>query len=236
MEFIDYKCLESLLIEGDEIATEGLVDKAKSIFNKVINVLMSFLKYIINMIKKMIISIKNKINAKGKPYTVKLKLKPNEVTTIMLEANIYSVALQRLINEIFGLRGGTMNTDKIHDYTYKLKDYQKSVIENASWFYNKYNGKEYSISASTADTLLRELYDIQQKFEVAYAKVDKMAEMALNIMVSGQNEETFKNTYSILTTFVGGIQQVSKALTQVNTIIINAKYDYDKDQIIESNK
>ena len=31
MEFVDYKCLESLLITGEEIAvTEGLTDKIKS--------------------------------------------------------------------------------------------------------------------------------------------------------------------------------------------------------------
>lgn len=235
MKFVDYKCLESLLIEEEEIATEGLADKAKSIFSKVINILKSFLKYMINMIKKMIMTIKNKIKTKNKSYTVELKLKTSEVTDIMLEANNYSTSLQRLINEIYGLNGGTMSEDKIHEYVNKLRDYQDSVIEKARQFHNKYNGEEYSIAASAADALLRSLYDTQQKFEAAYNKVDKMAKMALDMSLSGQNAETFSNMYSIMETFAVGIQQVSKALTQVNNIIINAKYDYGKDQVTDSN-
>lgn len=235
MEFTDYKCLESLLIEGEEIATEGLADKAKSVFSKVINVLKTFLKYVINMIKKMIMSIKNKIKTKGKSYTVELHLKPSEVLDIVDEARNYSSSLQRLINEIYGLNGGTMSEDKIHDYVNKLRDYQDSVIEKARQFHNKYNGEDYSITASAADVLLRSLYDIQQKFEAAYDKVNKMAMMALDMSLSGQNTETFNNMYSIMNTFAAGIQQVSKALTQVNGIIINAKYDYGKDQVTDSN-
>lgn len=34
MSFIDYKCLESLLIEGEEIANEGLIDKFKNMKQK----------------------------------------------------------------------------------------------------------------------------------------------------------------------------------------------------------
>ena len=34
MNFIDYKCLESLLIEGEEIANEGLIDKFKDMKQK----------------------------------------------------------------------------------------------------------------------------------------------------------------------------------------------------------
>lgn len=233
MEFVDYKCLESLLIEGEEIATEGLTDKAKSILSKVINVLKSFLKYMINMIKKMIMSIKNK--TKGKSYTVELNIKASEVLDIVDEARNYSSSLQSLINEIYGLNGGTMSEDKIHDYVNKLRDYQDSVIEKVRQFHNKYNGEDYSITASAADVLLRSLYDIQQKFETAYDKVNKMAEMALGMSMSGQNAETFSNMYSIMNTFAAGIQQVSKALTQVNTIIINAKYDYGKNQVTDSN-
>lgn len=41
--------------------------------------------------------------------------------------------------------------------------------------------------------------------------------------------------YSVMNTFVVGIQKVSKALTQVNTIIINARYDYTEDQVTNPN-
>ena len=58
MEFIDYKCLESLLITGEEIAvTEGLTDKIKSAAKFIGKGLMT----ILNAIKRILVIIANKV-------------------------------------------------------------------------------------------------------------------------------------------------------------------------------
>ena len=56
MEFVDYKCLESLLIEGEEIiATESFVDTVKS-------VIINFFKLLSKLIDNFINVIKDKFN------------------------------------------------------------------------------------------------------------------------------------------------------------------------------
>ena len=58
MEFVDYKCLESLLITGEEIAvTEGLTDKIKSAAKFIGKGLMT----ILNAIKRILVIIANKV-------------------------------------------------------------------------------------------------------------------------------------------------------------------------------
>ena len=60
MEFVDYKCLESLLIDGEQIAvTEGLTDKIKSAAKFIGKSLLAVLR----AIKSVILKIVEKISA-----------------------------------------------------------------------------------------------------------------------------------------------------------------------------
>ena len=64
MEFVDYKCLESLLIEGDElIATEGFIDTVKKKIVDLFKIIGGMISKLIGIIKAKF--GKNKANNKN---------------------------------------------------------------------------------------------------------------------------------------------------------------------------
>lgn len=61
MEFVDYKCLESLLIEGEElIATEGFTDAVKALFKKLGGFIVGFFKGIAHIFSMAANKLKNR--------------------------------------------------------------------------------------------------------------------------------------------------------------------------------
>ena len=64
MEFVDYKCLESLLIEGEDlIATEGLGSKLLAMAKGFVTVVQKFIGVIVKIVTNIISAIKRKISA-----------------------------------------------------------------------------------------------------------------------------------------------------------------------------
>lgn len=77
MEFVDYKCLESLLIEGEElIATEGIGNIAYTAVKSFFNAIHSFIKTIIRVINGFITKLKSK-----KPVKVNNNNNNNNIAT-----------------------------------------------------------------------------------------------------------------------------------------------------------
>lgn len=70
LEFVDYKCLESLLIEREDlIATEGLGSKLLAMVKGFVDLVMKFIGIIVKIVTNVINAIKRKVrSAKSKAH------------------------------------------------------------------------------------------------------------------------------------------------------------------------
>ena len=82
MEFVDYKCLESLLIEGENlIAVEGIGSTVYNAVKSFFNVIHTFIKTIIRVITGIISKLKSK---KAVKTTNSVKTNNNVKVTIIV--------------------------------------------------------------------------------------------------------------------------------------------------------
>ena len=107
MAFVDIKCLESLLIEGNElvIANESASEKLMNIGKKIVNVAKSAIKVILNFISKIINvisskakNVKESANDKLQGYT---KINSSDLYAVIDVASSFMITTQSYITRIF---------------------------------------------------------------------------------------------------------------------------------------
>lgn len=185
MKFMDYKCLESLLIEGEDlIATEGIGSNIKSFFKSIGNTIISIIHKFIGLIGKIITFIKNKgktIHTDKETYLKAYRLS-SEAYPILLDVirNTYN-SVEMLSFSVFSIN---KHGSEFHDEN----------IEHAEMTYlkvvNKFTGLKSFVGneklyfyKDSRDHIMKVLNDSKDRFEKAEDKVRNMIgdEMAKDV-------------------------------------------------------
>lgn len=178
MEFVDYKCLESLLIEGEElIATEGFVS---NIMKRIID----FFKLIGRMIDRLIGIIKAKFSkSSGKKLFNEAKAilsKKNGTTIIISMVRSISGMVSIISMTCASIRVATMPKNEIESLDERVSNCIEDIDEEIEDFYSNYNKinghlDEYYVSGGTKvrDYLLRELEEMKARVDKLINEIDK---------------------------------------------------------------
>lgn len=155
MAFVDIKCLESLLIEGEElsIANEGLGSAIKGLFSKIFQTIGKILKVISNLFKSIAVKLHNKKPVKTEESeNTKNNDKKVETVDNQFRASIVE----------------DFNTSINNTLEFIVKTYQKYITNyynySSSVMYEKYESEINKIEARTehAEELL---YSCKEKSE-----------------------------------------------------------------------
>ena len=171
MEFVDYKCLESLLIEGEEIAvTEGLTDKIKSATKFIGKGLMT----ILNAIKKILIIIANKVRTL---MSRKQESPKDMAARLMKENEELKSKLSNFENELNSERLKSKDLEKKNEKLESKKDKATEMIASLKKKIEENDNQIKSIEKS-------------KKMESRYNEFQKTA-LAFIALVSQQNQKVY---------------------------------------------
>ena len=173
MEFVDYKCLESLLNEGEEIiVTEGIVSAIRGIIGRVFGMFKNFIDMIIRVFRNLIDRLKSKHSKKNSTQDQDQSNKseePNKGSS----AQVSTGFVKDITNATNSISSLTNTIYKSFDTVFKnfgtedvsselidnLEDKTNSTNQIASEFSEKYNGKQIVITEDDKDTISYELND-----------------------------------------------------------------------------
>ena len=238
MEFVDYKCLESLLIEGEDlIATEGLGSKLLAMVKGFVTVVQKFIGVIVKIVTNIISAIKRKINsAKSKAHEKivnAIKMSTKYTDDIINNANQFIRVAQLFITKVY-LSHKEIDSNFVQSSASSMKEYENNIVTSANLMEKKYSNKKYTIDADVAETLINKLYELKEKYQAAYNKLDKLSDTAVNGMINDPaNTQGYMNTIQNVSFINGSISNIIKAFNDANVIIVNAQYIYGDPEIIE---
>ena len=238
MEFVDYKCLESLLIEGEDlIATEGLGSKLLAMVKGFVTVVQKFIGVIVKIVTNIISAIKRKINsAKSKAHEKivnAIKMSTKYTDDIINNANQFIRVTQLFITKVY-LSHKEIDNNFVQSSASSMKEYENNIVTSANLMEKKYSNKKYTIDADVAETLINKLYELKEKYQAAYNKLDKLSDTAVNGMINDPaNTQGYMNTIQNVSFINGSISNIIRAFNDTSEIIINAQYIYGDPEIIE---
>lgn len=238
MEFVDYKCLESLLIEGEDlIATEGLGSKLLAMVKGFVTVVQKFIGVIVKIVTNIISAIKRKINsAKSKAHEKivnAIKMSTKYTDDIINNANQFIRVAQLFITKVY-LSHKEIDSNFVQSSASSMKEYENNIVTSANLMEKKYSNKKYTIDADVAETLINKLYELKEKYQAAYNKLDKLSDTAVNGMINDPaNTQGYMNTIQNVSFINGSISNIIRAFNDANVIIVNAQYIYGDPEIIE---
>ena len=239
LEFIDYKCLESLLIEGEDlIATEGLGNAIINIIKNAFRIIKKFFDIIIGSCRKLIQCIRQKI-AKSKTTQVDKEYKSIDVNDIN-----HFIALVHNLN--IPMQNALSCFNKISNYNTKNEyisekdndDMNKAIssfLSECDKIHNKrkeiedkYKDRTYTITDSYADKVINELdkliYDYHKTEESLTKCADKIDSLS-NEFNSKNNESSaklYKTTSELAKTVSQSISLVNGSINDIVEIILNS--------------
>ena len=238
MEFVDYKCLESLLIEGEDmIATEVLGSKLLPIVKGFISLIKGFIGSIIKIVTNIISAIKRKISAAKSKVHEKMvnaiKLSTKYTDGIINSAIQFMRVVQLFITKVY-LSHKEIDSNFVQSSASSMKEYENNIITSANLMQRKYSNKKYTIDADVAETLINKLYELKEKYQAAYNKLDKLSDTAVSGMINDPvNTQGYMNTIQNVSFINGSINNIIRAFNDASVIIVNAQYIYGDPEIIE---
>lgn len=226
MEFVDYKCLESLLIEGEEIAvTEGLTDKIKSAASFIGRGLMEILRAIRRVLGIIINKVRALLSKKGS------KESPKDMVA-------------RLTKENEELKAKLSNLESDFKSEKSQNEYLKEDMKRDQDFYDeskKSMQKDFDNMYHLAKDYQSKSKDLEKKNEKLESKKDRATKMIASLkkqiadneakMEDAKNIEKKKSYYdkfqNTCMTFIALVsQQSNKAYTALPKLVAEAKkYD-----------
>ena len=226
MEFVDYKCLESLLIDGEQIAvTEGLTDKIKSAAKFIGKSLLAILRAIKSVILKIVEKIRALKSRKTKnesPKEAAARLaKENEALKVKLSELESNLSAEKFQNE---------------DLKYRMKRNDDFYDESKKDMHDDYE-RMYNLAKSESN----KNKDLTKKNEELKTKHDKATKMIASlkkqiaendaeiasIKKANQNKTYYENFRNTCVKFIALVsQQTNKAYTVLPKFVEKAKkYD-----------
>lgn len=225
MEFVDYKCLESLLIEGEElIATEGFGDRLREIITNLLKKLNKFLiSSLINFItllNKLLVKFKNKKAGikntllskqndwRAKKYYPFLKQALTNIPDHIIDLT-EKTTMMSYFNKNLSLKIDSMiesNNDILYDYTSRF-DVITSVVNGT---YIHLNDEDYE--------------ELTKLIETQKPKLEKcIDELKRTLEKSIKYTESSKNNYdeTIMSKTQKYYTETTKIMNQFNTLFNN---------------
>ena len=185
MEFVDYKCLESLLIEGvNLIATEGLIDGIKSLVGKLVGIIVGFFKTIARLFITAANKLKNRTKLTDKRAN---ELKGEAITLGILESLVdnssrCSIVMTEIIKKVVadinqgkkvGFNENKVDPNSIDPYIDKMHAHCNAYSETV----DKYKSKnDWIISESSKNATIEKFNSSADK----YNTLANRAEMILS--------------------------------------------------------
>ena len=173
MEFVDYKCLESLLIEGEDlIATEGLINGIKTLIGKLVGIIVGFFKSIAGLFT----TAANKLKNRPKVTDKRAKELQGEAFTIgVLESlvenstkcsSVMTEIIKKVVSDINQNKKVASNADKldsttIDPYIDKMHAHCNAFSETVDEYKSKNN---WVISESDKNKLAERLNSSADKY------------------------------------------------------------------------
>ena len=223
MEFVDYKCLESLLIEGEQIAvTEGLSDKIKSAAKFIGKTLLAVLRAIKNVILKIIEKIralKSRKNGNETPKEAAARLaKENEELKAKLSKLEDELGSEKSKNET--LKDNAKRDKEFYDTSKKdLQedfDHMYKLAKDAN-NKNKDLTKKNETLESKKDRATKMIASLKKQISDNEAKIE-------NIKEADKNKTYYDNFRKTCLTFIALVsQQTNKAYTVLPKFVEKAK-------------
>ena len=237
MEFVDYKCLESLLIEGEDlIATEGLGSAISNAFyalfaavKKFIGIVITICRTLIRFIHKAISSAVHLVTGKSEQK----QLKGSDVTNVFDYATFLMTDIQTVVNAVFVKP--EMDFMSLKMKIDNMRRNEALMINNTNKLLREYKGKKYTVNVDDADKWIDKLNTLLNKYENAYNKMNSLAESSKNEYdrnVQSGNTATadvLKNINSLSSQLTSIISEGLKSLNSAKDIIIGGTYVYTKD-------
>lgn len=237
MEFVDIKCLESLLIEGNElvIANESASEKLMNIGKKIVNVVKSAIKVILNFISKIINVISSKakntkesVNAKLQGYT---KINSSDLYAVIDVASSFMITTQSYITRIF-ITQQKVDIAYLASIGTKLRECENKIVGKTRIVEQKYKNKKCIIDANAADKLLKSFFELKEKFQNAYDKLNNIETAYRTLAYNDQqNANLYQNMIEDMNFIISKIQTMIGTFKVCSEIITNSEYSYGKDTI-----
>ena len=185
---------------------------------------------IISAIKRKINSAKSKAHEK---IVNAIKMSTKYTDDIINNANQFIRVAQLFITKVY-LSHKEIDSNFVQSSASSMKEYENNIVTSANLMEKKYSNKKYTIDADVAETLINKLYELKEKYQAAYNKLDKLSDTAVNGMINDPaNTQGYMNTIQNVSFINGSISNIIRAFNDANVIIVNAQYIYGDPEIIE---
>lgn len=239
MEFVDYKCIESLLIEGEElIATEGFGNAINNIIKNVFRIIKKFFDIIIGSCRKLIQCIKQKI-AKSKTTHVNKEYKSidvNDINHFIALVHNLNIPLKNMISSYIKISNYTIKNEFLSDEDNNnlMKSSREfsfecdKIYDKRAEIVDKYGDGTYIIMDSYADKFMYELSNLIKDYQKSEETLNKCADKidSLSNEFNSKNNESsaklYKSTSELAKSFSQSISLVNGSINIVIKIINNS--------------
>lgn len=229
MEYLDTKVLESLMIDESMIATESFSSKLKAIASKALQIAKTFFKGLINIIRKIISSIKEKSRIKKEIGKDAVRMNSGLFISIFNNAKQYASYTQKAVSILWCPTSKSIEDIRldIQNYAGHLEQISNNLNSQRITLMKKYGDKNCYIDADAADKILKECFELNQSFEKAYKTFDEIANKeAYSIFSDPNNSQLHDNITKDACYFANGVNNVLSILSTIQKYITNATYDY----------
>lgn len=229
MEYLDTKVLESLMIDESMIATESFSDKLKAVASKALQLAKTFFKALINMVRKLINTIKEKSRIRKEIGKNAVKIDTGLIIKTLEDAKSYAKHTQAIVNIMWVPNNKSIDyvDQEIRQRVQALERLKDLIRTRRNLILTKYGDKNCYIDADMADKILKECFTLNEQFEKAYNSFGEMYRQATsNIYKDVTNAQIHRTIAENATYFTNGIEDVIGAFSIIQKCITDATYDY----------
>ena len=239
LEFVDYKCLESLLIEGEDIiATEGFGSAIINIIKNAFRFIKKFFDIIIGSCRKLIQCIKQKIT-KSKNTQVNKEYKSidvNDINHFIALVHNLNIPLKNMISSYIKISNYTIKNEFLSDEdnnnlmksSREFSSECDKIYDKRAEIVDKYGDGTYIIMDSYADKFMYELSNLIKDYQKSEETLNKCADKidSLSNEFNSKNNESsaklYKSTSELAKSFSQSISLVNGSINIVIKIINNS--------------
>lgn len=239
MAFVDIKCLESLLIEGEDlIATEGIgsaiVNAAKRVFSmikKLIDFVIRMISNLINKLKsKKPISVKSNESNKSEEAAADTKFDHNNNkilpdSTFATESNdvisIISPLVARIFNCYWVIYTNSASKESCEKLLEGAREYVHKASQKSTEYYNKYKSRvTIYITPKNKTSFLTELESCLSTLSNYKARIDDLTNKDFDKLADYEQ--------GTLQGLISTISETQQIINMVHNIIVKAEVVEDK--------
>lgn len=238
MAFVDIKCLESLLIEGEEIiATEGIGSAIVNAAKRAFSMIKKLIEFVIHMISNLINKLKSKKTISVKPnesnkseedaadtkFDHKNKILPDSAFTTESDdvISIISPLVTRIFNCYWAIYTNTASKESCEKLLEGAREYVHKASQKSIEYYNKYKSRvTIYITPKNRTSFLTELESCLSSLSNYKTRIDDLTNKDFDKLADYE-----QGTLQGLTSAISETQQI---INMVHNIIVKTEVVEDK--------